>query len=100
MTGRQSVVMTGCYGTFDGRSRKAFELSRHVPLSLIPVPDGYSRDACSTPRPPMPHPNPRILIPIAIIAAVGVGGYYLDRQRAERRSTLSGFFESQPTQVA
>jgi HlyD family secretion protein len=48
----------------------------------------------------MAHPNPRILIPIALLTAFGVGGWYIERQRARDRSTLSGFFESQPVQVA
>ncbi|HLJ54414.1 MAG TPA: HlyD family efflux transporter periplasmic adaptor subunit [Chthonomonadaceae bacterium] len=48
----------------------------------------------------MPAPNLRFLIPVAIVAALGVGGWYVERQRARERSTLSGFFESQPTEIA
>jgi multidrug resistance efflux pump len=48
----------------------------------------------------MKHPNPRLLIPIALLLALGGGGWYIETQRARQRSTLSGFFESQPTQVA
>src|SRR5207249_11097203 len=49
---------------------------------------------------PMAHPNPRLLIPIVLITALGVGGWYVEKQRARTRSVLSGFFESQPTQLA
>ena len=48
----------------------------------------------------MAKPNPRALIPIALVAVLLAGGWYVERQRAQDRSTLSGFFESQPTQVA
>lgn len=48
----------------------------------------------------MAHPNPRLLIPIVLVAALGIGGWYVDKQRARAHSTLSGFFESQPTQLA
>lgn len=48
----------------------------------------------------MPHPNPRILIPIVLLTVLGVGGWYVEQQRAETRSTLSGFFETQPAELA
>ncbi len=44
--------------------------------------------------------NPRLLIPVTLLTVFGVGGWYVDSQRARQRSALSGFFESQPTQVA
>src|SRR5690242_3657522 len=48
----------------------------------------------------MPHPNPRILVPIAVIAVLGLGGWYIEAQRAKQRSRLSGFFETQPIELA
>ncbi len=48
----------------------------------------------------MPHPNPRFLLPLALFATLGIGGWYIEAGRARARSTLSGFFESQPTEVA
>src|SRR5207247_2727264 len=48
----------------------------------------------------MPHPSPRILIPIAVIAALAYGGWYVERQRAQTRAMLSGFFESQPAELS
>jgi HlyD family secretion protein len=48
----------------------------------------------------MAHPNPRLLIPVALIAVLGVGGWYVEAQRARTQSTLSGFFETQPTELA
>src|SRR5687768_3709316 len=48
----------------------------------------------------MPHPNPRILIPIVLISGLAIGGWYVEKQRSERRSALSGFFESQPAELA
>jgi multidrug resistance efflux pump len=48
----------------------------------------------------MKAPNPRILVPLVIVPAFGLAGRYVERVRARERSTLSGFFESQPTQVA
>jgi len=45
-------------------------------------------------------PHPRALIPLALIAVFGGGGYYIDKQRAKERAALTGFFETQPTQVA
>src|SRR5260370_40232842 len=48
----------------------------------------------------MPHPNPRIILPIVVVATLGIGGYYLEWQRERTRSVLSGFFESQPIEVA
>ncbi len=44
--------------------------------------------------------SPRLLIPVVMLLVFGVGGWYVQVQRARQRSTLSGFFESQPTQVA
>lgn len=43
---------------------------------------------------------PRLLIVLILLAAFGFGGWYVDAQRAKQRSVLSGFFESQPTQVS
>src|SRR5947209_12327971 len=41
------------------------------------------------------------LIPVAVLLLIfGGGGWYVEAQRARQRSTLSGFFESQPAQVA
>jgi HlyD family secretion protein len=48
----------------------------------------------------MPRPSPRLLIPLAVVTALSVGGWYVDRKRAETRSVLSGFFESQPGLVS
>src|SRR5215213_5379738 len=48
----------------------------------------------------MAHPNPRLLIPIVLISAFGVGGAYVETQRARTRGTLSGYFESQPADLA
>ena len=48
----------------------------------------------------MAHCNPRLLVPVALAAAFGIGGWVIEQQRARERSTLSGFFESQPIQVA
>jgi HlyD family secretion protein len=48
----------------------------------------------------MPHPNPRMLIPLAVLSVLGIAGYYLERKRDAERSVLSGFFESQPIEVA
>jgi HlyD family secretion protein len=48
----------------------------------------------------MAHLNLRIVLPLALIAALGIGGWYIDRRRDEERSTLSGFFESQPAEVS
>ena len=48
----------------------------------------------------MAKPNPRALIPIGLVAALLAGGWYVEHQRARERSSLSGFFESRPTQVA
>jgi len=44
--------------------------------------------------------NPRVIAPVILLTALGFGGWYLDSQRAKSRSTLSGFFESQPIQVS
>lgn len=46
------------------------------------------------------HPNPRLLIPVLVLTGLGVGGWYVEAGRARTRGTLSGFFESQPTQVS
>src|SRR5947209_18020367 len=41
------------------------------------------------------------LIPVAVLLLIfGAGGWYVEAQRARQRSTLSGFVESQPTQVS
>jgi len=48
----------------------------------------------------MAKASPQALIPIALIAALGLGGWYVEVQRSKDRSTLSGFFESQPTTIA
>lgn len=42
-------------------------------------------------------PSPKMLIPISLVAALAVGGYFLDAARAAKRSQLSGTFESRPT---
>src|SRR5207245_1359096 len=44
--------------------------------------------------------NPRLLVPITLVTVLGIGGWYVDSQRAHTRSTLSGFFESQPTTLS
>ncbi|MHA4875502.1 biotin/lipoyl-binding protein, partial [Enterococcus faecium] len=43
---------------------------------------------------------PRPLIPLAIIAGILGAGYWVDQARAQRASRLSGYFESQPTELA
>jgi len=43
---------------------------------------------------------PRLLIVILLLAVFGFGGWYVEAQRAKQRSVLSGFFESQPTEVS
>lgn len=48
----------------------------------------------------MKHVNPRLLIPVVLLGALGGGGWYLDGQHARQRSVLSGFFESRPTEMA
>ncbi|HLK57751.1 MAG TPA: HlyD family efflux transporter periplasmic adaptor subunit [Chthonomonadaceae bacterium] len=48
----------------------------------------------------MKHFNPRLIIPIILILLFGGGGWYIDAQRSRERSVLSGYFESQPTEVA
>lgn len=48
----------------------------------------------------MARPNTRLLIPLFVIAGLGIGGWYIEKRRAEARSTLSGFFESQPIEVS
>lgn len=45
-------------------------------------------------------PSPKLLIPVVLITSLGVGGWYVDNQRARTRSTLSGYFESQPSQLS
>ena len=44
--------------------------------------------------------RPELLVPVVLVAVFGGGGWYVEKQRARQRSALSGFFESQPTQVA
>ena len=48
----------------------------------------------------MKRPNPRLLIPLVLIAVFGGGGWYIDAKRAKERAVLTGFFENQPTQIA
>lgn len=43
---------------------------------------------------------PRLLVVLVILAIFGGGGWYIEAQRAQQRSVLSGFFESQPTHVS
>lgn len=45
-------------------------------------------------------PNPRFLIPIVVITGLAVGGWWLDSQRQEERSRVSGTFESRPSMIA
>src|SRR5580704_7521663 len=48
----------------------------------------------------MHRPNPRlILIPLLLIT-LGIRSYVVERNRSKQRSQLSGFFESQPTEVS
>jgi len=48
----------------------------------------------------MHRPNPRmIVIPLLLVTLV-VTSYIVERSRARQRSQLSGFFESQPTEVS
>lgn len=44
--------------------------------------------------------NPRMLIPVAVVAALAAGGIWIDRSRAAKRSMLSGTFESQPANLS
>jgi multidrug resistance efflux pump len=44
--------------------------------------------------------KPTRLIPVAVILGLAVGGYFLDRSRSAKRSTLTGTFESQPSRLA
>lgn len=39
----------------------------------------------------------KVLAILIVIAVLGVGGYLIDRSRAERQSLISGYFESQPS---
>lgn len=48
----------------------------------------------------MKHLNPRPFILLVVLAVFGGGGWYIDHQRAQQRSVLSGYFESQPTELA
>src|SRR5579862_4249807 len=48
----------------------------------------------------MKPPNPRLLIPLVLIAGLSFSGWYVGKQRAAARSELSGFFESQPSELA
>src|SRR6266567_6495987 len=43
---------------------------------------------------------PRLIPVVLLLLIFGGGGWYVEAQRARQRSTLSGFFESQPTQVS
>jgi len=42
----------------------------------------------------MPKFRPQALVPLALIAALGFGGWYVEVQRSKERSTLSGFFDN------
>lgn len=42
----------------------------------------------------------RPLIPLTALLVFGGGGWYLDSQRSRQRSVLSGYFESQPAELA
>lgn len=42
----------------------------------------------------------KALIPLTIIASLAIGGYFVDRNRAARASSLSGIFEAEPTYVS
>ncbi|HET6383023.1 MAG TPA: HlyD family efflux transporter periplasmic adaptor subunit [Armatimonadota bacterium] len=44
--------------------------------------------------------NPRVIIVPVLVMALLIGGYFIDRSRAQRESLLSGYFESQPTRVS
>jgi len=44
-------------------------------------------------------PSPRAVVPVIVIGLI-VAGYFVDAARAKKSSTLSGFFESQPTKIA
>jgi len=48
----------------------------------------------------MLHKLPKLIVPLVILTALIVGGWYIDRERTASRSTLSGFFENQPAEVA
>jgi len=56
-------------------------------------------------EPPAEHQSrikkilPRLLI-LGLVIAICVGGWYIDAQRAKARSVLSGYFESEPSQLA
>ncbi len=41
-----------------------------------------------------------VVLFIVLAAVFGLGGWHIEVQRAQQRCTLSGFFESQPTQVS
>ncbi len=42
----------------------------------------------------------RFLIPVTLLCALGIGSWYVEAQRTRTRSALSGFFESQPSELA
>ncbi len=42
----------------------------------------------------------RVVVLATVLTVFGGGGWYVDSQRAKQRSTLSGFFETQPTNIA
>jgi HlyD family secretion protein len=44
-------------------------------------------------------PNPRVIAPVVLIGLV-TAGFFVDRARERQRSTISGFFESQPTKLS
>ena len=41
-----------------------------------------------------------MIIAALVLAALLTGGYFIDRSRAQNESLLSGYFESQPTQIS
>src|SRR5258707_872356 len=42
----------------------------------------------------------RVLIPVVLIGAFGATAWYVSAQRARQRSVLSGYFDSQPAELA
>ncbi|HXH60016.1 MAG TPA: HlyD family efflux transporter periplasmic adaptor subunit [Fimbriimonadaceae bacterium] len=45
-------------------------------------------------------PSPKLLIPVTLVVALAVGGWFLDRSRQAQYSRLSGSFESRPALLA
>ncbi len=48
----------------------------------------------------MKHSFARPIIALLVIAIFGGGGWYIDHQRNKQRVALSGFFESQPSEIS